>query len=229
MISRIIKKLIYREKYSSKTYIDYLRKIGVTIGNNCEIFVPTKSYIDTQNPYMITIGDNVKITQGVVLLTHDFSWCVTSNLDGFITGSVGYINIGSNVFIGFNSIILKNVTIGDNVIIGAGSIVTKDCESNSVYAGNPARKIMSIEEYHNKRKQKQESELKILVNKYYDKYGTMPDDNVMREFLFYCSDNSNIDEQMVNRLMHESGHYDKCYNALKHKKSKVNIEDLINK
>jgi len=229
MISKIIKRLIYREKYSSKAYINYLRKIGVTIGNNCEIFVPTKSYIDTQNPYMITIGDNVKITQGVVLLTHDFSWCVTSNLDGFITGSVGYINIGSNVFIGFNSIILKNVTIGDNVIIGAGSIVTKDCEPNSVYAGNPARKIMSIEEYHNKRKQKQESELKTLVNKYYDKYGIMPDDSVIREFLFYCSDYSSIDEPMVNKLMYESGHYDKCYNTLKHKKTKVNIEDLINK
>jgi len=54
------------------------------------------------------------------------------------------IIIGENVWIGMNSIILKGVMIGDNSIIGAGSVVTKDIEKNSIYAGNPARKIRKI-------------------------------------------------------------------------------------
>lgn len=43
-----------------------------------------------------------------------------------------------------NTIIERNVKIGDNVVVGAGSLVIKDCESDSVYAGVPARRLMSI-------------------------------------------------------------------------------------
>lgn len=42
------------------------------------------------------------------------------------------------------------VRIGDNVVIGAGSIVTRNLTSNNVYAGVPAKLIMSIEEYAEK-------------------------------------------------------------------------------
>lgn len=37
------------------------------------------------------------------------------------------------------------VTVGNGCIIGAGSVVTKDCEPNSVYVGNPARKIRVLD------------------------------------------------------------------------------------
>lgn len=56
------------------------------------------------------------------------------------------INIGSNVWIGANSVILPGVTIGDNTVIGAGSVVTKDIPSNVVAAGNPCRVIKKIKE-----------------------------------------------------------------------------------
>lgn len=52
-----------------------------------------------------------------------------------ILGASGIVEIGNNVFIGMNTIIERNVKIGDNVVVGAGSLVTKDCESDSVYAG----------------------------------------------------------------------------------------------
>ena len=52
--------------------------------------------------------------------------------------------------------VLPNVTIGDNVVIGANSTVTKDIPSNSVYAGNPAKFICTIEEYIEKNKRKME-------------------------------------------------------------------------
>ena len=51
------------------------------------------------------------------------------------------IVIGSNVWVGESVTILPGVKIGNSSIIGAGSVVTKDLDSQSIYAGNPARKL----------------------------------------------------------------------------------------
>jgi maltose O-acetyltransferase len=42
------------------------------------------------------------------------------------------------------SIICPGVVIGEGVVVAAGSIVTKNCDANSLYAGNPARKIKEL-------------------------------------------------------------------------------------
>ena len=174
-----IKRLILRERYSSETYINYLRKKGVIIGDDCSIYAPNKTLIDVQYPWMIKIGSHVRITEGVKILTHDYSWSVlkmidASNLRGAILGASGKIEIGDNVFIGMNSIITRNVKIGDNVIIGVGSIVTKDCESDSVYCGCPAKKIMDIYEFYKKRKSLQIEEAKSLAVEYNKRYHKYP-------------------------------------------------------
>jgi acetyltransferase-like isoleucine patch superfamily enzyme len=62
----------------------------------------------------------------------------------------GNIKIGDNIFVGARSTILPNVVLGDNVVIAANSVITKDIESNSVVAGIPAKKIMTLDEYKNK-------------------------------------------------------------------------------
>jgi acetyltransferase-like isoleucine patch superfamily enzyme len=49
--------------------------------------------------------------------------------------------IGSDVWIGFGTIILEGVNIGDGCIVAAGTIVTKDLEPYWIYAGSPAKKI----------------------------------------------------------------------------------------
>lgn len=56
------------------------------------------------------------------------------------------INIGSNVWIGANVIILPGVSIGDNTVIGAGSVVTKNIPSNVLAVGNPCKVIREISE-----------------------------------------------------------------------------------
>ena len=66
LAKEIFKRLIYREKYNSDTYVNYLKKKGIDIGKNCRIFNPKNTIIDTQNPYLISIGDNVRITNGVI-------------------------------------------------------------------------------------------------------------------------------------------------------------------
>lgn len=228
LIVESVKKLVRREKYDSNTYIKYLRKKGISIGEECTIFVPTKTLIDIQNPYMIEIGNNVKIAEGVKILTHDFSWSVTCDLDGIITGSVGEVTIGNNVFIGMNTIITRNVRIGDNVIIGAGSVVTKDCENNYVYAGVPARKIMTIEEYHEKRKKSQLEDAKKVAIKYYEKTRRMPDEKILREFIFLFDDGCKSDKNVEKQILHDSGHYKKCYEAMKKNNPKFNgINDFL--
>lgn len=57
------------------------------------------------------------------------------------------VEIGDNVFIGARTIVLPGTIIGDNTIIGAGSVIKGQIKSNSVYAGNPARYICSIDDY----------------------------------------------------------------------------------
>lgn len=140
-IVRKIMNLLLKGKGDSEAYIKHLRKIGVKVGNNVIIYSPYKCDIDEQNPHMLEIGDNVKILAGTTILTHDFSWCVTSGLDGVVSGAVGKVIIHDNVFIARHATIMRNVEIGNNVIIGAGSVVTKDCEDNAVYAGFQLKKL----------------------------------------------------------------------------------------
>lgn len=135
---------------NSESFIIYLRKKGVRIGENVRFYEPWSNTIDLTRPYMISIGDKVKITKGVVILTHGFDWSVLRELYKRPFGSAGRVDIGNNVFIGINSIILKNVSVGNNVVIAAGSVVTKNIPDNSVVAGNPATVVMNIEDLYRK-------------------------------------------------------------------------------
>ena len=51
------------------------------------------------------------------------------------------VEIGDNVFIGLNVLILKGVCIGSNSIIAAGSVVTTSIPENCLAAGIPAKVI----------------------------------------------------------------------------------------
>ena len=145
-LKKLLKKKIYGVRVDSNSYIKYLRKIGMKIGNETKIYSPRNVIIDEQKPCLIEIGNNVQITDGVRILTHGYDWSVLKVKYGEVFGSAGKVKIGNNVFIGVNSTILKGVIIGDNVIIGANSLVNKDCIEEGVYAGNPVRYIMSLED-----------------------------------------------------------------------------------
>ena len=54
------------------------------------------------------------------------------------------IEIGNNVWIGGNVVVLPGIKIGDNTVIGAGSVVTKNIPSNVIAVGNPCKVIKEI-------------------------------------------------------------------------------------
>jgi len=53
----------------------------------------------------------------------------------------GNINIGNDVWIGYNATIMAGVNIGDGAIIASNSTVIKDVEPYSIVGGNPASEI----------------------------------------------------------------------------------------
>lgn len=103
-------------------------------------------------PKLIKFGDNVSVASGVLFITHDIIHNVLNNIENSYKYKTGCIEVGSNVFIGANSIILPNVKIGSNVIIAAGSVICKDVLDNTVVGGNPIKKIMTFDEFMEKRK-----------------------------------------------------------------------------
>ena len=146
LILNILLKILPNDKR-----IKILRKKGIKIGSGCEIY---SNIIWGSEPYLINIGNNVRITSGCKFVTHDGGvWTLRKmklleNADIF-----DKINIGDNVHIGLDTIIMPGVTIGNNCIIGCGAVVTKDIPDNTVAVGVPARPIKSIEEYYQKAKE----------------------------------------------------------------------------
>jgi sugar O-acyltransferase (sialic acid O-acetyltransferase NeuD family) len=55
----------------------------------------------------------------------------------------GDCRVGDDNFFGVQSIILQGITIGNNTRVGASSVVIKTTKDDSLYYGNPARRIKS--------------------------------------------------------------------------------------
>lgn len=102
-------------------------------------------------PWDTQIGPNLKLQHGLALvvnhetiiganctLRHSTTIGNKKLPDGSYSSSP---QIGNNVEIGSNVVILGPITVGDNAVIGAGSVVVKDVAAGAVVVGNPARVI----------------------------------------------------------------------------------------
>lgn len=116
----------------------------IVIGNNVGISNSTL-FISKE----LIVGDNVMIGGGCRIWDSDFHSLDPDEriYNGDKKAISKPIVIGNNAFIGASSIVLKGVTIGENCVIGAGSVVAKSIPKNEIWAGNPARKINSIQVY----------------------------------------------------------------------------------
>ncbi|MBD0822710.1 sugar O-acetyltransferase [Aestuariibaculum marinum] len=90
----------------------------------------------------VKIGDNCLIAPNVGIYTAGHN---INPIDRHKTGFAKPTTIGNNVWIGGHCVIIGGVKIGDNSIIASGSVVTKDVPKNTIFAGNPAKKLKDIE------------------------------------------------------------------------------------
>lgn len=99
----------------------------LTIGNN--VFMNSGSMVMAHKK--ITIGNNVEFGPNVLVYDHDHDFRTEHGLSDkkFFYAPV---NIGNNVWIGANSIILHGTNIGDNCVVGAGSIIHGDFPPNTI-------------------------------------------------------------------------------------------------
>ena len=143
MLRRIIRSLLYRIRGDYTT--EKLVEMGLRVGKNFSRLEGV--IIDPAHCWLIDIGDDVTMAPRVHILAHD-----ASTVHYLGCAKIGRVNIGNRVFIGASTVVLPNVSIGDDVIVGANSTVTRSLESGYVYAGTPAKKICSVEEFIEKNK-----------------------------------------------------------------------------
>lgn len=192
-----IKAKILGYRATSESYIEHLKKIGVKVGEDIVLYRPLNTTIDIQNPHLLEIGNHVMMTGPVTILTHDYSWSVIKRIYGEILGNQKSTVLKDNIFIGWGATILAGSYIGDNTIIGAGSVVSGYLEGNAVYAGNPARKIMSIDDYYHKRKKQQLKEAVNYVKKYQERFGHIPSMKQLDEYFFLFFDPQDEEQREV--------------------------------
>ena len=93
----------------------------------------------------VVVTANAHLGDHIILLPNTVIHHDTVISDYVISGSnvtiAGHCRVGEGAYIGSGSTIINNITIGKNCMIGAGSVVLHDTEDDSVYAGNPAKRI----------------------------------------------------------------------------------------
>jgi len=144
----MLRKIMRKIQYGLYAPNEIARIKGVKFGKNPK-FATTNFGTE---PYLIEVGDNFETSKNVEFITHDGSLGVLRNIyDDFKDADyMDKIIIGDNVFIGLGAILLPGTRIGNNVIVGAGSVVKGELLSNSVYAGVPAKRIGTLDEYKSK-------------------------------------------------------------------------------
>lgn len=134
-------------------YPSFLKWQGIRVEGK-PVFIAPTAFFDSGDYSLITIHAGCVISGYVRLMTHDYSISRVAVAKGWDVKRefrlMKKIEIGKNAFIGTRSIIMPGVKIGENAIVGAGSVVTKDVDANTIVAGNPARKISTIDEYWDK-------------------------------------------------------------------------------
>lgn len=186
---RIMRKISYRYAISnSSRFINFLRKKGIMIGDDCFFQSPKTAVVDITRPLLVEIGNHCYFLENFTLLTHDNVAKVFGPIKHDFLPSSGRVVIGNNVYFTRNCTVLKGVTIGDNCIIGYGATIVKSIPSNSVVAGTPARVICTVDEYYNRRKKDSLEEALNYARIIYLKTGIRPTvEQMWEEFPFWLN------------------------------------------
>lgn len=226
MIKKIFNKLaaIFARR-TSNSYINWLRKKGVIIGEDTYIY-PLNALIDVSRPSLVKIGKDCYINQHFTLLTHDYVSKVLIGTGRQFINSSGRVTIGDNVSFGQNVMVLKGVTIGNNSFIGAGSIVTKDIPANSIAIGAPCRVVMTIEEYYQKRLLRSEEEALDYARSIFERFNRKPLVEEMKEEFIWFVSGDQVSNYPMLPIREQLGPVYKTY-VQSHKAKYKNFDDFL--
>ena len=119
----------------------------VIMGKNCSIWFNAVIRGDVNS---ITIGDNTNIQDGAVVhCTYQKAKTVIgSNVSIAHNAIVHGCTIEDNVLIGMGAIVMDDAIVRSGSIIAAGAVVLNGTvvESDSIYAGMPAKKVKAVSE-----------------------------------------------------------------------------------
>ena len=117
----------------------------VVMGEECSVWFNAVVRGDVNS---IRMGNKVNIQDGACI------HCTYEKTKVYIGNhvSIGHnalvhgCTVEDNVLIGMGAIVMDNAYIGTNTIIAAGAVVLENmkCESGSIYAGIPAKKVKDI-------------------------------------------------------------------------------------
>lgn len=121
-------------------------KIRVRKGASCVI--GDRTSVNSNNVIAcherITIGSGCQFSPNVQIYDHDHDFRDANGI-GAMKYKTEPIEIGNNVWIGANTVILRGTKIGDNCVIGAGSVVKGEYPAGSVIVQKRTEIIRNIE------------------------------------------------------------------------------------
>jgi len=92
----------------------------------------------------LSMGDNVVIAKNCAFFCSTNSIPSENKVLYKESYEEGDIEIGNNVFMGANCVVLPHTIIEDDVVIAANSTIKGHLEKGYLYGGNPAKKIKRI-------------------------------------------------------------------------------------
>lgn len=112
---------------------------NIYLGNNVRITMDCCIWAGESSK--IIFGDNVLVGPGVKIMSTNHGIEKNGTPMVFQERVNEDINIGNDVWIGSNAVILKGVSIGDGAVVAAGAVVTKNILPYTIVGGVPAKHI----------------------------------------------------------------------------------------
>lgn len=133
----------------------------VAMGDACSIWFNAVVRGDVN---AIRMGNKVNVQDGAVIhCTYKKTKAIIGNNVSIGHNAIVHgCTVHDNVLIGMGAIVMDNAVVHSNTIIAAGAVVLEGtiCETGSIYAGVPAKKVKAVSQ------EKVEGEINRIANNY---------------------------------------------------------------